>query len=130
MAFGDVGGPVTELIATMRTQEEGPVDIKRGDALCMTGNAYYEVGHGRPGTRIIGQALVDCRHNSTAIPVRLRGVCEFVYTPTQYGTTLSPGDWVTLEASDDPGRVSFEFAPENTLVLAVDTTKQTVMVLL
>jgi hypothetical protein len=96
----------------------------------MTENANYEVGHGRPGTRIIGQALADCRHNSTAIPVRMRGVCEFVCTPTQYGTTLSPGDWVTLEASDDPGRVCFEYSPASTLVLSMNTHNQTVMVLL
>ena len=41
MAYGDIGGPVTELVITCKTPEEGEVDIKKGDAVRLCGP--YEV---------------------------------------------------------------------------------------
>jgi hypothetical protein len=130
MAFGDVGGPVTELIATMRTPASGSVDIRKGDALCLTGKANYEVTNGAPHARVIGQAMADCDRNGAAIPVRLRGVCEFVYEPTQYNTHPAPGNFVTVVAGKQQGRVAFNYECGDQPIFAVDTTKQTVMVLL
>lgn len=125
MAFGDIGGPVTELVVTCRTKSDGAVAIKRGDALVLTGN--YTVEHAAAaGDAVVGQALVDCDRNSAAIPVRLRGVCEFAYTgaaPTLGG----PG----LVASATAGKVAVPASGTGRgLVLKVDTAAGTVQALL
>jgi hypothetical protein len=78
MAHGDIGGAVTELVITCSTPKEGRVDIKKGDAVCLTGN--YEVINciDRHPT-IFGQALASTEENRKAIPVKVRGVCIFTY---------------------------------------------------
>jgi hypothetical protein len=79
MAYGDIGGPVTELIITCKTAATGEVAITRGDAVKLVGP--YEIDNAlTDGDRIFGQALVDCDRNAAAIPVRVRGVCDFPFT--------------------------------------------------
>jgi hypothetical protein len=126
MAFGDIGGPVTELIVTCRTPSTGTVAIQRGDALVLTGN--YTVDHAAAaGAVVVGQALVDCDRNSAAIPVRLRGVCEFAYT----GTAPTVGGAVGIVASATAGKVAVPGSGSGRgLVFKVDTTAVTVQVLL
>ena len=81
MAYGDIGGPVTELIITCKTAATGEVAITRGDALRLVG--AYEVDNAlTEGDRIFGQALADCDRNDAAIPVRVRGICDFAFTGT------------------------------------------------
>ncbi len=81
MAYGDIGGPVTELIITCKTAATGEVAITRGDALKLVGP--YEIDNDlTDGDRIFGQALVDCDRNAAAIPVRVRGICDFPFTGT------------------------------------------------
>lgn len=78
MAYGDIGGPVTELIITCKTAATGDVAITRGDALKLVG--AYEVDNAiTDGDRIFGQALADCSRNDAAISVRVRGICDFSY---------------------------------------------------
>ena len=126
MAFGDTGGPVTELIVTCRTQPTGTVAIQRGDALVLTGN--YSVDHAAAaGDVVVGQALVDCDRNSAAIPVRVRGVCEFAYT----GAAPAVGGDLGIVASATAGRVAVPASGSGRgLVLKVDATAGTVQVLL
>ena len=79
MAFGDVGGPVTELIVTCRTPASGTIAIAKGDALRLSG--AYEVTNDTSAEDVIfGQAMADCDENSAAIPVKVRGVSVFRYT--------------------------------------------------
>lgn len=78
MVFGDIGGPVTELVLTCKSPAAGSVDIRRGDALKLTGP--YEVDNALDdGDRIFGEALADCTRNAATLPVRVRGVCAFRY---------------------------------------------------
>ncbi|MCK5862589.1 MAG: hypothetical protein KAH38_08895 [Candidatus Hydrogenedentes bacterium] len=79
MAYGDLGGPVTELIITCKTPSTGDINITRGDAVKLIGP--YEVDNTlTAGDRIFGQALAACSLNNTAIPVRVRGICDFAYS--------------------------------------------------
>ncbi|HDP34131.1 MAG TPA: hypothetical protein ENN29_03360 [Candidatus Hydrogenedentes bacterium] len=79
MAYGDFGGPVTELIITCKTASSGEVDIKGGDAVKLVG--AYEIDNAlEDGDRIFGQALADCWRNDAAVPVRVRGICDFAFT--------------------------------------------------
>lgn len=79
MAFGDVGGAVTELVITCRTAAAGTVAISKGDALVLTGP--YTVEHASADEEpVFGQALADVNTNDTAIPVKVRGICIFAYT--------------------------------------------------
>jgi len=126
MAFGDIGGPVTELIVTCRIPSNGTVAIKRGDALVLTGN--YTVDHAAAaGDVVAGQALVDCDRNSAAIPVRVRGICEFAYT----GDAPDVGGAVGIAASATAGKVAVpETGAGRGLIVKVDTTAATVQVLI
>jgi hypothetical protein len=72
---------------------------------------------------------MDCDRNDAAIPVRVRGVGEFVYEPTQHNTHPAPGNFVAIAAGKQPGRVAFNYERGNTL-LSVNILKQTVLVLL
>jgi len=81
MAFGDVGGPVTELIVTCRTPATGTIAIAKGDALRLSG--AYEVTNDTDAEDVIfGQAMAAADENGAAIPVKVRGVCIFPYTGT------------------------------------------------
>ncbi len=81
MAFGDTGGPVTELIITCQSPASGTVNIAKGDALKLTGT--YTVDNATDDEDIVfGQAMADVDENGVALPVRVRGVCIFNYVGT------------------------------------------------
>jgi hypothetical protein len=81
MAFGDVGGAVTELIITCVTPASGDVAIAKGDALKLVGD--YEVSNATAAEDVIfGQAMAASDENGQAIPVKVRGICVFAYTGT------------------------------------------------
>ena len=81
MAFGDVGGAVTELIVTCQTPASGGVAISKGDAVVLSGD--YEVDTTTTAEDVIfGQAMADATTNSAAIPVKVRGICVYAYTGT------------------------------------------------
>ncbi|MBW7864089.1 MAG: hypothetical protein GX580_05545 [Candidatus Hydrogenedens sp.] len=79
MAYGDIGGTVTELVITCRTPDSGPVSIRRGDALVLAG-PYTVTNAATAEDPVFGQAMADCNRNGAGIPVRLRGICQFPYT--------------------------------------------------
>ena len=126
MAFGDVGGPVTAMVITCKTPDTGNVMIKKGDAVRLTGN--YEVnavaGAGAP---LFGQALANMEQKGAALPVKVRGVCDFTYTGTVplvdgvSGVTLSEEAGKVMRPSEGTG---------HGIVLRVDSTRQRVTVLL
>ncbi len=74
MTYGDIGGPITELILTCRVAATAPA-VRRGDAVALTGP--YEVtadpGDGAP---VFGQALADAEPGNI-VSVRVRGMCLF-----------------------------------------------------
>ncbi|HOV61941.1 MAG TPA: hypothetical protein PK349_12865 [Candidatus Hydrogenedentes bacterium] len=76
MTYGDIGGPVTELILTCRVATTAP-PVRRGDAVALTGP--YEItsspGDGAP---VFGQVLADADPGHI-VSVRVRGVCLFRY---------------------------------------------------
>ncbi len=79
MAFGDVGGVITELIITCRTAASGTVAIAKGDAVKLTGP--YTVTNATEAEDVVfGQALTDSSTNDVAIPVKVRGISAFGYT--------------------------------------------------
>lgn len=79
MAFGDVGGAVTELIVTCQTPDSGTIAITKGDALKLTGP--YTVSNAADAEDVIfGQAMASASANGAAIPVKVRGICLFAYT--------------------------------------------------
>ncbi len=79
MAFGDIGGPVSALIITCKTPDTGDVSLQRGDAVKLTGD--YEVTSSfAEGDIVFGQVLTDCVENGAAVPVRVRGICDFRYS--------------------------------------------------
>ncbi len=77
MAYGDIGGAVTELIVTCKGPIRGEA-ISKGAAVVLTGG--YEVGLSlTPERRIFGQAMVDAAEFAEAIPIKVRGICIFAY---------------------------------------------------
>lgn len=100
MAFGDVGGAVTELMVTCVTPETGTVAIAKGDALKLTGN--YEVSNATDAEdAVFGQAMADATQNGVAIPVKLRGICLFDYT----GSAPAVDGLAGIVASGTDGKV-------------------------
>jgi len=88
MAYGDIGGAVTELIITCRTPAAGGVAIAKGDAVKLTG-AYTVTNATDAEDTVFGQALAAATENDVAIPVKVRGISTFTYTgtaPTVDGT--------------------------------------------
>jgi hypothetical protein len=81
MAYGDVGGAVTELVITCKTPASGTVNIAAGDAVKLT--AAYTVDNATADEDMVfGQALADATANTVAIPVKVRGICVFNYAGT------------------------------------------------
>lgn len=79
MAFGDVGGAVTELVITCQTPASGTVNIAAGDAVKLTGP--YTVDNATADEDVVfGQALAGAAANGQGIPVKVRGICLFAYT--------------------------------------------------
>ncbi|MFC1735121.1 hypothetical protein ACFL1X_03325 [Candidatus Hydrogenedentota bacterium] len=81
MAFGDVGGAVTELVVTFETKASGTVDIMKGEAVNLVGN-YTVDNDSDAEDGLLGQALADSSANDEKVPVKLRGICVFAYTDT------------------------------------------------
>jgi len=126
MAFGDVGGPVTELIVTCRTPASGTVAIAKGDALMLSGD--YEVTNATADEdAVFGQAMVDSDENGAAIPVKVRGICVFTYT----GTAPTVDGVQGVLASDTDGTVKVPASGNGVGInVRVDTTVTEVHVLL
>jgi len=82
MAYGDVGGTVTELVITCQTPGSGEVSIAKGDAVKLSG-AYTVDNDTSAEDTVFGQALADAGDNGVAIPVKVRGICAFTYTGTE-----------------------------------------------
>jgi hypothetical protein len=81
MAYGDVGGAVTELIVTCQTPASGTVAISKGDAVKLTG--AYQVDNATAAEDVVfGQSMADATTNGTAIPVKVRGISILAYTGT------------------------------------------------
>lgn len=79
MAYGDVGGAITELVITCQTPASGTIAISKGDAVKVTGE--YEVDNATDAEDVVfGQALADATDNSVPIPVKVRGICILAYT--------------------------------------------------
>jgi len=126
MAYGDVGGAVTELIITCVTPSSGTVSIAKGDAVKLTGN--YEVSNVTDAEdAVFGQAMADASANGTAIPVKVRGICIFKYSDSAPAVNGVQG----IVASAADGQVKAP-APGNGkgINVKVDTTAGTVDVLL
>ena len=126
MAYGDVGGAVTELVITCQTPTSGDVAISKGDAVKLT--AGYTVDNATDDEEVvIGQALADSSSNSETIPVKVRGICIFTYTggaPTVDGSAgvLASATDGTVKAPASGNGVGIN--------LKVDTTLTEVHVLL
>ncbi len=126
MAFGDVGGAVTELTVTCMTAASGTVAIVKGDAVKLSGN--YTVSNATDAEDVIfGQALADASLNGVAIPVKVRGIAIFGYTGT--APTVDGVKGVLASATD--GKVKTPASGNGKGVnVKVDTTLTTVHVLL
>lgn len=127
MAFGDIGGIVTELAITCRTTQSGVVSIRKGDALALVG-PYTVTNATAAGDPVFGEAMADINVNDEAVPVKVRGVLAFNYS----GDTPPTVDGATgIVASATPGKVQ---PPSSGLGhginLAVDTAAKIVHVLL
>lgn len=126
MAFGDVGGAVTELIITCATPAEGTVNIRKGDAVKLTGQ-YIVSNDTAAEDLVFGQAMSDCAQNYAVIPVKVRGICVFAYT----GDAPSADGVKGIVASATDGKVKAPASGQGVGVnLKVDTTAGTVDVLL
>ena len=123
MAFGDVGGSITELVVTCKTPASGTIAISKGDAVKLTGE--YEVDNATDAE--FGQALTDATENSVAIPVKIRGIAIFTYT----GTAPTVDGVKGVLASDTDGSVKTPLSGDGGGInLKVDTAVTKVHVLL
>lgn len=126
MAYGDIGGPVTELVITCQTPAVGAVAINKGDALILEG-AYTVTNVTDAEDPVFGQAMAAADANGAAIPVKVRGVCLFAYTGT--APTVDGVQGVTASATD--GSVKAPASGDGKGVnLKVDATASLVHVLL
>lgn len=126
MAFGDIGGVVTELILTCQTAASGAVDIAEGDAVKLT-DAYTVTNATDDDDVVFGQALADVDENSAAIPVKVRGICIFEYAGT--APTVDGEAGVTASATD--GKVKTPASGHGKGInVKVDTSASLVHVLL
>lgn len=127
MAYGDVGGAVTELIITCRSRTKD-FGIEKGDALRLSGD--YEVDNEFTGCdAIFGQAMSDATPNGQAIPVRVRGICVFRYegnAPEVDGRSGVVGSDLFMGTACG----SLFFGRETGINLRVDEDKKQVHVLL
>ena len=99
MAYGDVGGPVTELVVTCQTPASGTIAITKGDAVRLTG-AYEVNNNNTDEDAVFGQAMASASYNSEAIPIKVRGIAIFPYT----GESPAIGEGV-IASADYPGNV-------------------------
>lgn len=126
MAFGDVGGSVTELIITCKSPATGTVNIARGDALKLTG-AYVVDNATSAEDTVFGQAMAATTQNGAAIPVKVRGISIFLYT----GTAPTVDGVKGIVASATAGKVKTPASGNGKGInLKVDTSATEVHVLL
>lgn len=126
MAFGDIGGVVTQLVITCMTAEEGVVSVAKGDAMKLTG-PYMVTNVTLAEDAVFGQALADSNRNGEAIPVKVRGVCILQYT----GTAPVVDGTAGVTASATAGKVKAPAAGNgHGINLKVDSEAQLVHVLL
>lgn len=126
MAYGDVGGPVTELILTCKTPATGDVAINKGDAVKLSGG-YVVTNATSAEDPVIGQAMADAAENAVAVPVKVRGVCVFTYT----GSAPTADGVAGVLASDTAGAVKAPASGNGSgRNLKVDTAASEVHVLL
>lgn len=126
MAYGDTGGPVTELVLTCKTPSSGPVAIAAGDAVKLAG-PYSIDNAAESEDPVFGQALASASANGQAIPVKVRGVCIFAYT----GAAPAVNGVAGVVASDVDGKVKAPASGNGTGInLKVDTAASLVHVLL
>lgn len=126
MAFGDIGGAVTELVVTCQTPADGAVAIAKGDPLKLTGD--YTVDNATSDEDpVFGQALANADRNGQAIPVKVKGVCIFTYTGSAPVVDGEQG----IVGSDTPGAVKAPDSGNGTGVnVKVDAGSTTVHVLM
>lgn len=126
MAFGDIGGVVTELIITCQTPATGAVAIQKGDAVCLAGN-YTVASAAADDDPVFGQALAVATANQQALPVKVRGVCSFPYTGAAPAVNGAAG----VTASVTPGKVKKPASGNGRGInLSIDTADAVVHVLL
>lgn len=126
MAFGDIGGPVTELVITCRTPASGAVAINKGDAVKLT-TSYTVTNVTSAEDIVFGQALAAATTNGAAIPVRVKGICVFNYDGT--APTVDGAKGVLASGTD--GKVKTPASGNGVgRNLSVDTTTTQVHVLL
>lgn len=127
MAFGDIGGVVTELIITCRTAAEGAVNIAKGDAVKLAG-PYTVTNEAAADDPVFGEALAASRANGEAIPVKVRGISVFAYE----GDPDPAVDGVSgVAAAETPGKVKAPAAGNGRgVIVKVDAARQQVHVLL
>ncbi len=128
MAFGDIGGAVTELVITCETPTSGTVDIVKGDAVKLAGN-YTVTNVTDAEDAVFGQAMADAEENGVAIPVKVRGICVFPYMGA--APTVDGVSGVVASASEGEVKAPGESTGSGVgLNLKVDTEATLVHVLL
>jgi len=126
MAYGDIGGPATQMLLTCKTPAEGAVNIAKGDALKLIG-AYTVTNATSAEDTVFGQAMAPAEENDATIPVRVQGVCHFPYT----GSAPAIDGLSGVVASATNGAVKAPAEGNGTgRVLQVDEAAATVQVLL
>ena len=126
MAYGDIGGPVTELVITCKTPASGSVAFAKGDAVKLDG-AYTVDNETSAEDAVFGQAMANVEDNDTGLPVKVRGVCIFAYTGTDPTVDGAQG----VVASDTAGKVKIPASGNGRGInLKVDTANSLVHVLL
>lgn len=121
MAFGGIGGAITELILTCQTPTIGVVRITRGDAVRLVGS--YTVDN-KAGI-LFGQAMADSNTNGQVIPIKVRGVAIFEYQESDPVVDGQQG-----VCCDDLGFVANKYWSIRNINLKVDKEKREVHVLL
>jgi hypothetical protein len=127
MAFGDIGGPVTELVITCKTPAEGPVYIEKGDAVALVGN--YTVCNS-VSDPVFGQAISANDKNSAATPIRVKGVNVYRYIgEPPFGEFYAYLHGIGVVVSNEVAG-AVEFSEKGTgKILAFDLDSKTVHVL-
>lgn len=100
MAFGDIGGPATELLVTCKTPDEGAVAIEKGDALKLVG-PYTVTNDTDAEDPVFGEAMSAASGNGAVLAVRVRGIALLRYT----GTAPTPDGETGIAASATTGAV-------------------------
>ena len=134
MAFGDLGGVVTELVITCKTPESGAVNIKKGDPVRLCGNytvtnePVEENDEDDSWLSVFGQALSDANTNGTAIPIKVRGICEFPYEGEDVFEPETDGS-CGVSMGESKGKVRASYG-DRSVIVKVDTVAKRLHVLI